>query len=99
MEIIDRGGELPKPGDTTYGKFKRAFKQWYNEYCDPKGVNNDHVRARNKYYYDVGKEHLERFGVILTEIKKTGSVQINTPKPFGHSDDNDTERVFSYAIS
>lgn len=99
MQWIDRGEELPLPKTPLYKKFVKAWRGWYEQYCNVKFLNSDHVVARNKFYYDFGKEHLEKAGVVITEIPESGSVQAYLPEPFGFADDNEVERAFSYAIS
>lgn len=96
MERIDRGGELPQRDSLNYKRFIRAWREWYKQACT---TEDEETQKRNLHYYAIGKKHLEGLGINITEIPTTGSLQVNTPKAFGHPDDNNAERAFSYEVA
>lgn len=94
MDWIDQGRRLPDTEHLDYKRFLKAWRGWYDIACN--STEKD-TAARNQYYYDKGKEHLERLGIRITEIPHTGSVQICTPKTWG--EEHDKNEVFSYEVA
>ena len=102
MERIDRGGELPDRDSILYKRFVNSWREWFRVYSGVKGDFPKEVIARNKYYYDIGKEHIESLGGQVTDNndynKETGTVQVYFPKKFGLVDDDEATRAFSYEV-